>query len=122
MKLLTHNMLTSKSMKKVVTGYPLLIQARDVKVMEVEFKQDFVARIIPKVDWECLCRAAEQLGHLDDLPTSVPDNYESNVEFLKKAHHVLLEVRYQQFSPSGNLFHGCVLGGSHQRRSHLSRV
>ena len=98
MKLLTHNMLTSKSMKKVVTGYPLLIQARDVKVMEVEFKQDFVARIIPKVDWECLCRAAEQLGHLDDLPTSVPDNYESNVEFLKKAHHVLLEVRYPEFS------------------------
>ena len=94
MKLLTHNMLTSKSMKKVVTGYPLQIQARDVKVMEVEFKQDFVARIIPKVDWECLCRAAEQLGHLDDLPTAVPDNYEANVDFLKKAHHVLLEVRH----------------------------
>ena len=92
MKLLTHNMLTSKSMKKVVTGYPLQIEARDVKVLEVDFKQDFVARIIPKVDWECLCRAAEQLGHLDDLPLSVPENYESNEEFLKKAHHVLLEV------------------------------
>ena len=122
MKLLTHNMLTSKSMKKVVTGYPLHIQARDVKVMEVEFKQDFVARIIPKVDWECLCRAAEELGHLDDLPTTVPDNYESNVEFLKKAHHVLLEVSQQQFCPSGKIFHGPILGGSHQRRSHLSRV
>ena len=122
MKLLTHNMLTSKSMKKVVTGYPLLIQARDVKVMEVEFKQDFVARIIPKVDWECLCRAAEQLGHLDDLPTTIPDNYESNLEFLKKAHHVLLEVCMQQFSSLGNIVHGFILGGSHQRRSHLSRV
>ena len=104
MKLLTHNMLTSKSMKKVVTGYPLHIQARDVKVMEVEFKQDFVARIIPKVDWECLCRAAEQLGHLDDLPMTVPENYESNVEFLKKAHHVLLEVRQPRFSSRGNIF------------------
>jgi len=92
MKLLTHNMLTSKSMKTVVTGYPLEIQARDVKVMEVEFNQEFVARIIPKVDWECLCRAAEQLGHLDDLPIVKPDNFESNIDFLKKAHHVLLEV------------------------------
>ena len=33
MKLLTHNMLTSKCMKAVTTGYPLAIQARDVKVV-----------------------------------------------------------------------------------------
>ena len=33
MKLLTHNMLTSKCMKAVTTGYPLAIQARDVKVI-----------------------------------------------------------------------------------------
>ena len=92
MKLLTHNMLTSKSMKAVSTGYPLQIQARDVKVMEVDFKPEFVARIIPKIDWECLCRAAEELGHLNDLPKMVPDNYENDEEFLKKAHHVMLEV------------------------------
>merc|ERR1712025_1054861 len=92
MKLLTHNMLTSKCMKNVVTGYPLSIQARDVKVSEVEFNQEFVARIIPKIDWECLCRAAEQLGHLEDLVKSVPDNYENNEDFLRKAHHVLLEI------------------------------
>jgi len=92
MKLLTHNMLTSKCMKAVVTGYPLAIQARDVKVSEVEFNQDFISRIIPKIDWECLCRAAEQLGHLDDLPKAVIDNYEADTEFLKKAHHALLEI------------------------------
>ena len=34
MKLLTHNMLTSKCMKAVTTGYPLAIQARDVKVVQ----------------------------------------------------------------------------------------
>ena len=71
-------------MKAVTTGYPLAIQARDVKVFlfssrgflkpfsqkvsEVEFNQDFIARVIPKIDWDCLCRAAEQLGHLEDLP------------------------------------------------------
>ena len=49
MKLLTHNMLTSKCIKTVTTGYPLVIEARDVKVSEVEFNADFVARILPKV-------------------------------------------------------------------------
>ena len=79
-------------MKAVVTGYPLTIQARDVKVSEVEFNQEFISRIIPKVDWECLCRAAEQLGHLEDLPKTTPENYENDTEFLKKAHHALLEI------------------------------
>ncbi|XP_023340312.1 multifunctional methyltransferase subunit TRM112-like protein [Eurytemora carolleeae] len=92
MKLLTHNMLTSKAIKKVNTGYPLLIEARDVKVSEVEFNPDFISRIIPKVDWDCLRRAAEQLGHLDDLPQATPANYENDEDFLKKAHHALLEI------------------------------
>ena len=39
-----------------------------LQVSEVEFNQDFIARVIPKIDWDCLCRAAEQLGHLEDLP------------------------------------------------------
>jgi multifunctional methyltransferase subunit TRM112 len=51
-----------------VTGYPLLIEARDVKVSEVEFNPDFISRILPKVDWDCLCSAAQQLGHAEDLP------------------------------------------------------
>jgi len=92
MKLLTHNMLTSKAIKQVTTGYPLLIEARDVKVSEVEFNPDFISRIIPKVDWDCLRRAAEQLGHLDDLPLTVPENHENQQEFLKQAHHALLEI------------------------------
>ena len=33
-----------------------------------------------------------QVGHKGDLPTSVDQDYESNEDFLKKAHHVLLEV------------------------------
>ena len=85
-------MLTSKNIKTVTQGYPLLIQARDVKVMEVDFKPEFVARIIPKIDWDCVCRAAEDLGHLNDLPKIVPENYENDLDFLKKAHHVMLEV------------------------------
>jgi hypothetical protein len=34
-----------------------------------------------------------QIGHSGDLPRTLCDDYENDIEFLKKAHHVLLEVR-----------------------------
>nr|ACO15073.1 TRM112-like protein [Caligus clemensi] len=92
MKLLTHNMLSSKGMKGVKVGFPLAIEAKDVKVSEVEFNPDFVARIIPKVDWMEVCRAADALGQLGDLNRDLVQDYETNTEFLKKAHRVLLEI------------------------------
>jgi len=92
MKLLTHNLLTSAAIKKVNVGYPLLIQAKDVKVSEVEFNPEFITKILTKIDWDCLRRAAEQLGHLDDLPQSIPPQYQNQPDFLKKVHHALLEI------------------------------
>ena len=59
---------------------------------EVEFNQDFIARVIPKLDWAEVVRAAEGLGQLGDLPHALVDNYETDVDFLRKAHHVLLEI------------------------------
>ncbi|QQP56324.1 TRM112-like protein [Caligus rogercresseyi] len=82
MKLLTHNMLSSKGMKGV----------NDVKVSEVEFNPRFVARIIPKLDWMEVCRAADALGLLGDLNRDLATDYETNTEFLMKAHRVLLEI------------------------------
>lgn len=35
---------------------------------------------------------ALQLGFGTELPDSVPGNYESDEDFLKKMHHVMLEV------------------------------
>eukprot|EP00088_Acartia_fossae_P025766 TRINITY_DN2654_c0_g2_i1.p1 TRINITY_DN2654_c0_g2~~TRINITY_DN2654_c0_g2_i1.p1 ORF type:complete len:125 (-),score=17.00 TRINITY_DN2654_c0_g2_i1:937-1311(-) len=92
MKLLTHNMLSSKAIKNVREGFPLLIEARDVKVSEAEFNQEFIAKIIPKVDWDALRRAAEQLGHLESLPLAVPQGFENDTDFLKQAHHALYEI------------------------------
>ncbi|CAH1982409.1 unnamed protein product [Acanthoscelides obtectus] len=91
MKLLTHNMLTSKCMKGVSIGYPLAIKALDIRTVEVDFNPEFVAKMIPKIDWTVLHGAAESIGQTD-LPKEVVDNYENNEEFLKKVHHVLLEV------------------------------
>lgn len=33
-----------------------------------------------------------QMGHAGDLPPQLIENYENNEEFLKKMHHLLLEV------------------------------
>ncbi|PSN53018.1 Multifunctional methyltransferase subunit TRM112-like protein [Blattella germanica] len=92
MKLLTHNMLTSKCLRGVSVGYPLGIVAKDVKLLETEFNSEFVLRIIPKLDWEVLWNAADSIGHSGDLPQTLCEDYENDVDFLKKVHHVLLEV------------------------------
>ncbi|CAG9088052.1 unnamed protein product [Plutella xylostella] len=96
MKLITHNMLTSKCLKGVLQGYPLAINATDVKVTEVDFNPEFVSRIIPKLDWNVLWGAADSLGHSEGLPKTVEPKYEEDQEFLKKAHHVLLEVEIEE--------------------------
>ncbi|KAI5620640.1 multifunctional methyltransferase subunit TRM112-like protein [Silurus asotus] len=91
MKLLTHNMLTSH-VKGVTKGYPLLIKATEVKVNEVEFNPQFVSRMIPKLEWSALVSAADGLGYLQDLPSTLVSNYENDEDFLRKVHKVLLEV------------------------------
>ena len=114
MKLLTHNVLSSKGIKGVKSGYPLKIevnfkmlifqrlmfklqsslnfQAKDVKVCEAEFNPEFIARVITRLDWPVIVKAAKDLGHGSDLPTELPEHYETENDFLKKAHHVLMEI------------------------------
>uniref|UniRef100_A0A8C5QRI0 Multifunctional methyltransferase subunit TRM112-like protein n=2 Tax=Leptobrachium leishanense TaxID=445787 RepID=A0A8C5QRI0_9ANUR len=91
MKLLTHNMLRSH-VTGVTRDFPLLIRADEVKINVVDFNRDFVARMIPKLEWGALVGAAESLGHASDLPQELPSDYENKEELLKKVHHVLLEV------------------------------
>uniref|UniRef100_A0A670JUR9 tRNA methyltransferase activator subunit 11-2 n=1 Tax=Podarcis muralis TaxID=64176 RepID=A0A670JUR9_PODMU len=88
MKLLTHNMLTSHVRGvRPGGGFPLRIQATEVKVNNVDFNPEFTARMVPKVEWAALVEAAENLP-----PEPIPD-FESNEDFLRKVHHVLMEVR-----------------------------
>lgn len=96
MKLITHNMLTSKCLKGVITGYPLAISAKDIKVSEVNFNREFISRIIPKLDWEVVWTAADSIGYSDGLPKNLEPKYEDNEEFLKKAHRILLEVEVEE--------------------------
>ena len=38
-----------------------MMQAKEVKVNEVDFNPEFISRMIQKVDWPALCKAAENV-------------------------------------------------------------
>lgn len=63
-----------------------------MKVCEVDFNPEFIARMIPKLDWPVLCSAAEKVGQAENVPKELIEDYEKDMDFLKKIHHILLEV------------------------------
>ncbi|RNA37558.1 multifunctional methyltransferase subunit TRM112 [Brachionus plicatilis] len=93
MKLLTHNMLTSKILKNVVNGYPLRINAVKTEIKKADFQPDFIARMIQKIDYKALFQAAETLGYSEGLPkVEFLSDQDLNENILKKLHEILLEV------------------------------
>ena len=58
MKLLTHNILTSKVLKKVTNGYPLKLVANKVEVKKSDFQPDFVKRMMQRINYDVLFNAA----------------------------------------------------------------
>lgn len=107
MKLLTHNLLSSHVRGVGPRGFPLRLQATEVRINPVEFNPDFVARMIPKVEWAALLEAADTL-HLVEVPKGPIEGYEHDEKFLRQMHHVLLEVDVLegtlQCPESGRLF------------------
>eukprot|EP00112_Aurelia_sp_Birch-Aquarium-sp1_P026121 Seg906.10 transcript_id=Seg906.10/GoldUCD/mRNA.D3Y31 product="Multifunctional methyltransferase subunit TRM112 B" protein_id=Seg906.10/GoldUCD/D3Y31 len=91
MKLLTHNMLTS-NIKGVKNGFPLGIEATNVEMKDVDFNPEFITRMMPRLEWNALVETAQKLGHGEDMPPLVTDDLKSDEEFLRKVHHILLEI------------------------------
>ncbi|XP_061225443.1 multifunctional methyltransferase subunit TRM112-like protein [Neopsephotus bourkii] len=109
MKLLTHNLLCSNVRGlRPGGGFPLRIQASDVCVRPVPFNAAFVARLVPRLRWGALLEAAESLGHPSNLPPEPTPDYEGDEAFLRRVHHVLLEVEvlegFLQCPDSGRQF------------------
>lgn len=61
MKLLTHNMLAS-NVKNITTRYPLGIKVEQVEEEENEYNEDFVKRMIPRIEYGALRSAALAVG------------------------------------------------------------
>ncbi|XP_045464530.1 multifunctional methyltransferase subunit TRM112-like protein [Harmonia axyridis] len=92
MKLLVHNILTSKCLKGVKVGYPLAIKAEEVTTSVVDFNTEFIQRIIPKLEWNVLKEACDNVMENGYLPNELTENYSNDEELLKKIHHVLMEI------------------------------
>ena len=62
MKLITHNMLTSKVLKNVVTGFPLKVNATKTELKKSDFQADFISRIMKRIDYKALFEAAKAVS------------------------------------------------------------
>ncbi len=60
--------------------------------VEAEFNPDFVVRMLPRINWAVLAAVAAQLGLEDAPPAELPADAAADEDFLRRAHHVLLEV------------------------------
>ncbi|VDD91844.1 unnamed protein product [Enterobius vermicularis] len=94
MKLMTHNFLSSKFLKGVVNGYPLLLSATktEVRIKEFDYNEQFVKKIVPRLDYGVLRLAAESVGEAEGLPPQINDGWENDEEFLRKLHRILVSV------------------------------
>lgn len=94
MKLLTHNILTSKVIKKVINGYPLKLVANKVEVKKSDFQPDFVRRMMERVNYDVLFTAANTVNQGEGLPK--PEEYKEDLlndeDLVKRLHTALLEV------------------------------
>merc|ERR1712060_363270 len=91
MKLLTHNFLQS-IVKGVSKPYPLTISPTKIEENEVEFSDIAVTRMIDRLDYNALLSGLKNINCSHNLPEIMPENYQEDMEFLKKMHHALFEI------------------------------
>ncbi|CAM9655621.1 unnamed protein product [Chrysoparadoxa australica] len=95
MRLITHNLLKC-NVKGVAQdgGFPLIIEAQEIRNTEQEMDPEFILSMLPKLEWQALRDGAKALGLGDewDLPEEVTEEMKSDEDFLRKVHHCLLEV------------------------------
>ncbi|EAW11120.1 RNA methylation protein TRM112 [Aspergillus clavatus NRRL 1] len=94
MKLMTANFLTCavKGCKTSPASFPLHFRDAELELQELDFQQDFIRNIVPRVDWDGLRVTANELG-FSHLPEKRPEGEALNDEqTLKDLHRLLLET------------------------------
>ncbi|KII90427.1 hypothetical protein PLICRDRAFT_90261, partial [Plicaturopsis crispa FD-325 SS-3] len=95
-RLITHNLLACHA--KGCAGsasFPLALQDAQVVLREAEFNEEFLRGFLPRVEWGALVGAARQVGDTS-LPDMQPEPDAVDEDFLKKVHHVLLEIHIEE--------------------------
>ncbi|KAK8643364.1 hypothetical protein V6N13_012666 [Hibiscus sabdariffa] len=87
----------SSNIKGVTNGFPLRIQVEKVVEKQVEINHDFLRNIFPKIHWKAFSDASRIMGY-NQLPEEPPEPsvLESDVDFLVKFHHALLELHLEE--------------------------
>mmetsp|Transcript_62083 Transcript_62083/g.102483 ORF Transcript_62083/g.102483 Transcript_62083/m.102483 type:complete len:129 (+) Transcript_62083:70-456(+) len=93
MRILTHNLLTGPK-----GGYPLELKVEQVEELEAEFDEEYVKRLIPKIEWNGVLSALSDLHSQGffkdvDLPKEAPPMDCQDANLLKKIHHVINEIK-----------------------------
>ncbi|KAI9201822.1 uncharacterized protein BJ171DRAFT_196133 [Polychytrium aggregatum] len=94
MRLLTHNMMQCHVKGCTSNNFPLRLEEVELEQIEAEFNPEFIARLLPKIDYPALVATTFSLG-IDLLPQNPPADDVSE-EFLRRLHQVLLEIRVKE--------------------------
>eukprot|EP01023_Acetabularia_acetabulum_P006570 TRINITY_DN12728_c0_g1_i1.p3 TRINITY_DN12728_c0_g1~~TRINITY_DN12728_c0_g1_i1.p3 ORF type:complete len:123 (+),score=28.29 TRINITY_DN12728_c0_g1_i1:177-545(+) len=97
MKLITHNMLACNA-KGVENGFPLIIEPVETRVVEIDYDEEFLKNMFPRIQYPALKQAADQMGYTE-LPEQATKEMLEDEEFLRKFHHALMEIQLEE----GNL-------------------
>mmetsp|Transcript_17908 Transcript_17908/g.26568 ORF Transcript_17908/g.26568 Transcript_17908/m.26568 type:complete len:129 (-) Transcript_17908:47-433(-) len=100
MRLLTHNYLKS-NVKGTENGYPLVIEAEEVVVVESPVDATLLAKLLPKLDYACLLGAAKQLEdktEVPTLPTEAPNTKTEPLDedVMANLHKVLFDIHINE--------------------------
>lgn len=67
MRILTHNMLMCNVKKCSMQGYPLKIVPQNVETVESDFNPEFMQHMLPKLNWEGILSAANDVRACDAI-------------------------------------------------------
>merc|ERR1711869_60316 len=93
-RLITHNMLQCH-IKEVYNGYPFLLEVTQAHIRATDYNPKFLLAIFGRLDWNALCLGARAMGY-DELPEKVDKIMLKQEDFLRKLHHVLLELEMEE--------------------------
>jgi multifunctional methyltransferase subunit TRM112 len=100
MRLLTHNTLRNNMAQAKGKGFPLLITATEIRVVESmeppsERQMAFLKSMLTRLDWPALVQACAAMG-IPTLPTMLTDDLAQDTTFLQALYNILMNVHLVQ--------------------------
>jgi multifunctional methyltransferase subunit TRM112 len=92
MKLMTHNILSCNKKGCTSNNFPLKIFATGTSLLNVEYDEDLVKKMLKKLDLPALTLACKDMGVYKFDFETLPNEQLYDTEVLKYIHHCIFEV------------------------------